>query len=218
MTEQISYLSQIQAGREGFVYLIHAEGTSRYKIGRSVNPISRMSDIQKQAPYPLKIVKSFWTLDAIADEAYLHKCYAEYRVFGEWFELGGLASGSAGDLSCSRLWQVKEAFYRGSLTMWKVAEDAITHLCEQLGIQEEYFQESTSFHDVYGSLNSRESVILTENFVRSTLHDLILGSNFCLGHDESVVDRKPSDKLQGFLLGCLISFVTLSLGRGRVQS
>lgn len=30
-------LSQIKSGREGWVYLIHAVGTNRYKIGRSVH-------------------------------------------------------------------------------------------------------------------------------------------------------------------------------------
>lgn len=79
-------LKDIPVGREGWVYLIHGEGTTRYKIGRSVNPVARHQILQKQSPYPLKIVDSFWTLDAIADEAHFHELHREKRVHGEWFD------------------------------------------------------------------------------------------------------------------------------------
>lgn len=87
-------LETIKPGREGWVYLIHAEGTNRYKIGRSVNPIARHQTLQGQSPYPLKITECFWTIDAITDEDYLHKMANEHRAYGEWFELekGGVDS------------------------------------------------------------------------------------------------------------------------------
>lgn len=72
---------------QGYVYLIHAAGTNRYKIGRTVNPIVRLGQLQKQSPYPLRIVESFWSPDAIADEKALHSEFFESRVLGEWFEL-----------------------------------------------------------------------------------------------------------------------------------
>ncbi|MCC5670285.1 GIY-YIG nuclease family protein [Nostoc sp. CHAB 5784] len=72
---------------QGYVYLIHAEGTNRYKIGRSVNPFARFEQLKVQSPYPLRIIDSFWTPDAINDEKLFHEQYKNYRIFGEWFEL-----------------------------------------------------------------------------------------------------------------------------------
>ncbi|GIW59458.1 MAG: hypothetical protein KatS3mg087_0524 [Patescibacteria group bacterium] len=72
---------------QGYVYLIHAEGTNRYKIGRSVNPIARLEILKGQSPYPLRIIESFWTPDAIKDEQFLHSKHEKLRAYGEWFEL-----------------------------------------------------------------------------------------------------------------------------------
>ncbi|WP_292808879.1 GIY-YIG nuclease family protein [Nostoc sp. JL23] len=70
---------------QGYVYLIHAIGTDRYKIGRSVNPVTRLETLKKQSPYPLQIVECFWTPDAIADERSLHLFFKQFRAHGEWF-------------------------------------------------------------------------------------------------------------------------------------
>lgn len=80
-------IKTIKPGREGWVYLVHAEGTNRYKIGRSVNPILRAKDLEKQSPYPLKLLKTFHTPDCVTDEEVLHRKFDCYRVHGEWFEL-----------------------------------------------------------------------------------------------------------------------------------
>ena len=72
---------------QGYVYLVHAIGTDRYKIGRSVNPVARLQQLQGQSPYPLQIVECFWTPDAIACEKYLHEEFKSARVYGEWFQL-----------------------------------------------------------------------------------------------------------------------------------
>ena len=69
----------------GFVYLIHAEGTSRFKIGRSQYPEIRVAQIQKQSPYKLILVSQWWSPDCFYTEAKLHERYAEHRIFGEWF-------------------------------------------------------------------------------------------------------------------------------------
>lgn len=73
-------------GRSGWVYLIHAQDTKRYKIGRSNNPVARHQTLQNQSPYSLEIINSFWSVDAINDETHLHDEYGQYRVHGEWFE------------------------------------------------------------------------------------------------------------------------------------
>lgn len=83
------YRHNIQPGREGWVYLIYAEGTQRYKIGRSVNPVTRHQVLQKQSPYPLQIIECFYTLDTVTDEAKIHKLLVERGILkrlGEWFE------------------------------------------------------------------------------------------------------------------------------------
>ena len=75
---------------QGYVYLIHAVGTDRYKIGRSINPPVRLETLKKQSPYPLQIVECFWSPDAIADEGYIHanKHLSKRRAYGEWFCFG----------------------------------------------------------------------------------------------------------------------------------
>lgn len=71
---------------QGYIYLIHAQGTNRYKIGRSISPLSRLETLKGQSPYPLEIIKAVWTPDAIEDELILHGEFEPYRVYGEWFE------------------------------------------------------------------------------------------------------------------------------------
>lgn len=71
---------------QGYVYLVHAVGTDRYKIGRSVNPVARLEQLKGQSPYPLQIIECFWSPDAIADEKALHSIFASARQHGEWFE------------------------------------------------------------------------------------------------------------------------------------
>lgn len=70
----------------GYVYLIRAVGTNRYKIGRSINLQTRLQQLQRQSPYPLEIVKAFKTSNPSWDEASLHETYKDYKVYGEWFE------------------------------------------------------------------------------------------------------------------------------------
>ena len=73
--------------REGWVYFIHAEGTNKVKIGRSIKPIERQAQLQKQSPHQLVLFRSFYSLDSITDEAKLHEQFAKYRVIGEWFDI-----------------------------------------------------------------------------------------------------------------------------------
>lgn len=82
----------------GYVYLFHAIGTPKYKIGRSVKFLNRLRTIEGQSPIPLEIISHFWTPNTIADENSLHEHFEEYRVWypknkhrarkrTEWFEL-----------------------------------------------------------------------------------------------------------------------------------
>lgn len=73
--------------KDGWIYLIHAQGTSRYKIGRSIDPSKRLERLQQQCPFPLKLIATFYTDDCIADEGRLHRLAKVYCKHGEWFEL-----------------------------------------------------------------------------------------------------------------------------------
>jgi hypothetical protein len=70
----------------GYVYLVHAIGTNRYKIGRTNDLIARLRQLQGQSAYPLKILRAFKTINPAWDEAYWQKKYQKKRVYGEWFE------------------------------------------------------------------------------------------------------------------------------------
>lgn len=70
----------------GYVYLLHAVGTNRYKIGRSISLKTRLQQLQKQSPFPLEIIAAFKTSNPAWDEAYWQDAYKKHRVHGEWFE------------------------------------------------------------------------------------------------------------------------------------
>ncbi len=77
------------SGLSGFVYLIHAKGSPRFKLGRTffspMHPLSKINEGQQ--PYPLVLVHSFQTDDCVRDEIRLHSLFYQYNVYSEWFEL-----------------------------------------------------------------------------------------------------------------------------------
>lgn len=76
---------------DGYVYLIQAVGTNRYKIGMTVRSLDdRLSELQGQSPYPLECLGSIYVPDPKSAEAELHEIFADYRLVfkgsREWFE------------------------------------------------------------------------------------------------------------------------------------
>lgn len=73
---------------KGTVYLINAKGTSRYKIGYTNRSFEqRLAELSGgQSPYPLAITKTILVEDAHTVELELHRQFASYRKYGEWFE------------------------------------------------------------------------------------------------------------------------------------
>lgn len=71
----------------GVVYVLHAQGTSRIKIGHSATFGVRLATLQTASPYPLVVVKQIRTPDHVALERRLHERFSAYRQHGEWFEL-----------------------------------------------------------------------------------------------------------------------------------
>lgn len=70
-----------------FVYLIHAVGTYRFKIGRSKEPQGRVRQLAAASPVALRLVGKRRCRDAVAEERKLHEAFASARKHGEWFEL-----------------------------------------------------------------------------------------------------------------------------------
>jgi hypothetical protein len=71
----------------GYVYILHAEGTMRVKIGRSASALLRFETLRTASPYPLVILRTIPTSDAVALERMLHQRYSHFRQHREWFDL-----------------------------------------------------------------------------------------------------------------------------------
>ena len=77
--------------QHGYVYLIQGPreaGKDLFKIGRTINPKTRFSNLQTGSPVLLKLVKITKTKNPKELERYLHDHCAEMRIRGEWFALG----------------------------------------------------------------------------------------------------------------------------------
>jgi len=75
---------------QGHVYLIHAKGTTRYKIGMASKGrmAKRFEELNSsQAAFPLEIVRVIDVEDRHQVEANLHQKFKSNRKHGEWFEL-----------------------------------------------------------------------------------------------------------------------------------
>jgi hypothetical protein len=111
-------LAELEARGErtvgGFVYvlaMVPPEGSPVFKIGMASHPDSRVNQLQAVMPFENFLVLVLWAKDALGQEAYLHRYFAEYRLRGEWFrlpdealiELHGLAETMRADTPASAL-------------------------------------------------------------------------------------------------------------------
>ena len=69
----------------GFVYIL--EAVPYYKIGRTVNPSSRIKTIDLQMPFPVTVYGFIPSYNAAIAEAELHRAFDPWRANGEWFSL-----------------------------------------------------------------------------------------------------------------------------------
>jgi hypothetical protein len=78
----------------GHIYLIHAQGTDRYKIGLVKSPRTPQDRIKelnsKQSAFPLELIYSIETNDTFGTEKALHRHYDKQRVHGEWFKFDSI--------------------------------------------------------------------------------------------------------------------------------
>lgn len=69
----------------GYVYVIHAIGTNRIKIGHTTDLKGRLRGLQTAAPYPLQMLAN-WP-GTKARERRVHRYLNQFRKVGEWFEV-----------------------------------------------------------------------------------------------------------------------------------
>jgi hypothetical protein len=74
------------------VYVFHATGTNRYKIGYTTDVEQRMMTLQVGCPYPLELVELRVVPDGYTVEQEIHTELADYRKQGEWFEVSNYAT------------------------------------------------------------------------------------------------------------------------------
>ena len=69
----------------GFVYLIQAVKTRRFKIGLSRNVLERIKQLQECCPFKLRYVYHAYVLNMREIEVLLHNKFQAKREIGEWF-------------------------------------------------------------------------------------------------------------------------------------
>jgi hypothetical protein len=98
----------------GYVYLIHAVGTNFYKIGKSIHPDKRLTQISPKMPFECELIATRKSLFVTEAEKHYHGWLHSFRANGEWFE--GIDKGyfsSAPD-------EVIEATY-----MWNLSQELL---------------------------------------------------------------------------------------------
>lgn len=73
-----------QKSDQSFAYFIESGMTGLIKIGRSVNPESRLKSLQTASPDKLTLLKVI--PEQVVSESELHERFAHLRRQGEWFE------------------------------------------------------------------------------------------------------------------------------------
>lgn len=81
---------QTEPHSQGYIYMIHMEGTTFYKLGMSLDPQTRLRTLQTGNPYPLQILNTQAVPDMRSAETRLHQHFEAQRVPNliarEWFD------------------------------------------------------------------------------------------------------------------------------------
>ena len=67
------------------VYLIH--GAGHHKIGIALDVKKRLKGIQTSCPFPVEILMTWKSENALGVEQAMHRRFAQHRLKGEWFQL-----------------------------------------------------------------------------------------------------------------------------------
>lgn len=78
----------------GYVYLLHAVGTDRYKIGRTKSSVQkRVKSLQTGCANKLRIVAILVDKNERTLEQRLHHRFRQFRRHGEWFTFNSSTPG-----------------------------------------------------------------------------------------------------------------------------
>ncbi len=76
-----------QDSKSGYVYVIQEKSQGHYKIGRTLDPNSRMQTFSLKLPFKIEYLYVIEAFDMYKLESQLHKLFEEKHVNGEWFSL-----------------------------------------------------------------------------------------------------------------------------------
>lgn len=83
---ELASVRYVDGKESSYVYILHAVGSDRYKIGYSKNPFNRAEEINgSQSPFPCIVIACVLVENAVLTEEVIHIKYQEFRVYGEWF-------------------------------------------------------------------------------------------------------------------------------------
>ena len=78
---------QSTVNARGCAYAIREVGSERVKIGHSENPMARLRSLRTGSALPLELI---WMAEGgAALEAFLHRCFRDRHMRGEWFDFTG---------------------------------------------------------------------------------------------------------------------------------
>jgi len=70
----------------GYIYLVNAVGTNKFKIGQSCSSVAkRINKLQTGCPFRLRYVYHTYVQNMNRTERELHREFAQFRSVGEWF-------------------------------------------------------------------------------------------------------------------------------------
>jgi hypothetical protein len=72
---------------KGYVYILKKEGQNVYKIGRSIDYLTRINRLEVKLPFSVVPLMVFFSEQHKKAEDALHKFFLHKRLKGEWFEL-----------------------------------------------------------------------------------------------------------------------------------
>ena len=84
---QAKFLKLRPEAAPGYVYLVQAVGTDRFKIGRAINVPNRLRALQTGSPLKIRYVYHAYVRNMNLCEMELHHKFSEQREIGEWFTL-----------------------------------------------------------------------------------------------------------------------------------
>lgn len=84
---QTKFLKLRPQALPGFIYLVQAAGTDKFKIGRATDVARRIRELQTGSPLKIRYVYHAYVYNANLCEMELHNKFSNQREIGEWFAL-----------------------------------------------------------------------------------------------------------------------------------